>query len=262
MYGLGSCRTDDHGDRKNHLTIIFEPSLASSDASCACPGIERVEISVSGFGKHSFPVSDSCPWSHSYGLAGKRDGCWSIDGQPVESELDLWTCIQKTPCEITDDRLQFVSIRDPRAVAVSTYFHHVNRNKPRNFLELHPSLDETVLEILPQVCHLTTLRHIIFEGLLPNRSELFWYEETVEDPFEWHHRWASFSGLILPGGWITDIVAENQKHTVFNPHPGGAERSAERTWRDEVSPAIRQEMDSILRKWLPAVLLARYGVPP
>ncbi|CAN0435948.1 unnamed protein product [Ectocarpus sp. 12 AP-2014] len=262
MYGYESCRTEDHGDRKNHLAMIFEPSLVSSDAFCACEGVKRVEISVSCLGKHSLPVSDSCPWSHSYGFAQKGDGCWSIDGQPVENESDLWTCMQETPCEITDERLQLVPIRDPRDVAVSTYFHHVHRNKPENYLELHPSLDKTVLEILPQLCHFTTLRHIIFEGLLSDRSETFWYEETVEDPFDWHYRWASFAGLILPRGWIDGMVAANQEHKIFNPHQGGAEKSVKRTWRDEVSPEIHQEMDLILRKWLPGVLLARYGVPP
>ncbi|CAM9115087.1 unnamed protein product [Ectocarpus sp. 13 AM-2016] len=102
----------------------------------------------------------------------------------------------------------------------------------------------------------------MFEGLLSDRTELFWYEQTVEDPFDWHYRWASFAGLILPGGWIDGMVAASQAHTTLNPHPGGAEPSDSRTWQDEVSPEIRSDMDSILRKWLPGVLLARYGVPP
>ncbi|CAM9437971.1 unnamed protein product [Ectocarpus fasciculatus] len=263
MYGSESCRTEAIGDEKKNLAMIFEPSLAASNASCGCDGIERVEISISCVEKHSMPVSDSCPWSHSYGFAHEGDGCWSIDGQPVENDSDLWTCMQETPCETTDNSLQFAPIRDPRAVAVSTYFHYLTQSKfPEHYLELHPSLDEVVLEILPQLCHWTTLRHIMFEGLLSDRSELFWYEEAVEDPFDWHYRWASFAGLILPGGWIDGMVAANEEETILNVHPGGEERSATRTWRDEVSPEIRQEMDSILRKWLPGVLLARLGVPP
>ncbi|CAB1112332.1 unnamed protein product [Ectocarpus sp. CCAP 1310/34] len=58
------------------------------------------------------------------------------------------------------------------------------------------------------------------------------------------------------------MVAENQAHKHLNPHPGGAETPFKRTWQNEVSPGIRPEMDSILRKWLPGVLLARYGIPP
>ncbi|CAM9117189.1 unnamed protein product, partial [Ectocarpus sp. 13 AM-2016] len=260
MYGSESCRTEVIDEEGKHLAMVFEPGAASSDASCACVGIDRVEISVSCINKHTLPVNDSCPWSHGYGLAGKRDGCWSIAGQPVENESDLWTCMQASPCEITDKRLQIVPIRDPRAVAVSTYFHHVWGNT--NYLKQHPSLDETVLETLPHLCHWTTLRYIMFEGLLSDRSELFWYEEAVEDRFDWHYRWASFAGLILPGGWIDGMVAANKQLTRFNPHPGGEKQSAKRTWRDEVSPGIREEMDSILRKWLPGVLLARFGVPP
>ncbi|CAB1111288.1 unnamed protein product [Ectocarpus sp. CCAP 1310/34] len=222
--------------------------------------LRRVEISISTVDKHRLPVNESCPWSHGSGTVHEGDGCWSFDGHPVETGADLWACMQKTPCEITDNRLQFVPIRDPRAVAVSTYFHRVH--KDNNYQKLHPSLDQTVLEILPVLCHFTTLRHILFGGLLSNRTELFWYEQTVEDPFDWHYRWASFAGLILPGGWIDGMVAENQAHKHLNPHPGGAETSDNRTWQDEVSPGIRPEMDSILRKWLPGVLLARYGIPP
>ncbi|CAM9750308.1 unnamed protein product, partial [Ectocarpus sp. 6 AP-2014] len=262
MYGSKSCRTEDIGEEGKHLVMVFEPGLAASDSSCACNGIERVEISVSHVDKHSLPVSDSCPWSHSYGFAHEGDGCWSVGGKRVENESDIWACMQETPCEITDNGLQFVPIRDPRAVAVSTYFHHVHSNLPENYVELHPSLDETVLEILPQLCHLTTLRHIMFEGLLSDTSELFWYEDATEDPFNWHYRWASFAGLTLPGGWIDGMVAANEEQAILNPHPGGQEQSAKRTWRDEVSPGIRQEMDFILRKWLPGVLLARFGVPP
>ncbi|CAM9277724.1 unnamed protein product [Ectocarpus fasciculatus] len=262
MYGSEACRTEDIVEERWHLIMIFEPSLATSDAPCACKGIERVEISVSCVGKHDLPVSDSCPWSHGPGIALESDGCWSVDGQPVENESDLWTCMQEAPCEITDNRLQMVPIRDPRAVAVSTYFYHVYNNSPRNYREQHHSLDEAVLEILPQLCHSTTLRHILFEGLLSDRSELFWYEEAIEEPFDWHHRWASFAGLILPGSWIDGMVVANQEGRIFNPHPGGKKQSAKRTWRDEVSPGTRQEMDSILRKWLPGVLLARFGIPP
>ncbi|CAN0243185.1 unnamed protein product, partial [Ectocarpus fasciculatus] len=98
-------------------------------------------------------------------------------------------------------------IRDPRSVAVSTHFH-VQRFSSLH--QKHPgfglSLDQTVLMILPQVCHLTALRHILFEGLLAGRSELFWYEEAVADPLDWHYRWASLAGLMLPPSWIEGMV--------------------------------------------------------
>ncbi|CAM9846256.1 unnamed protein product [Ectocarpus sp. 12 AP-2014] len=258
MYGSKSCRTAQIDQEEKHLAMIFEPSLAEGDASCACTKIERVDISFSCLDKHTLPVNEYCPWSHAYGIAGTRDGCWSIAGQPVENESDLWTCMQETPCDITDNRLQVVPMRDPRAVAVSTHFHRVWSSK--KYVENHHSVDGAVLGMLPQLCHLTTLRHIMFEGLLSDRSEVFWYEEAVEDPFDWHYRWASFAGLILPAGWVDGMVTTVQEQRKFNPHPGGEKNTAERTWRDEVSPETRQEMDSVLRKWLPGVLLSRFGV--
>lgn len=39
-----------------------------------------------------------------------------------------------------------------------------------------------------------------------------------------------------------------------------AQVSDTRTWRDEVSPEIVDEMDDILRAWLPPVLVARFGL--
>ncbi|CAM9337264.1 unnamed protein product [Ectocarpus sp. 13 AM-2016] len=266
MYGLTSCRTEFTGEEQAVLTMTFEPSLAATGASCPCQRIRRVEISASFKGKHSFPVNKSCPWWHSYGLPAPHEGCWSAGGRPVENGLDLWACMEEASCEFADNRLQFAAIRDPRSVAVSTYFH------VQRFSNLHPkhpalslSLDQTVLVILPQVCHLTALRHILFEGPLSGRSELFWYEEAVEDPFDWHYRWASLAGLILPPLWIEGMVAkvvDGPGAKKFNPHPGGGEISTNRTWRNEVSPGIHAEIDSILRTWLPGVLLTRLHVAP
>ncbi|CAB1099720.1 unnamed protein product [Ectocarpus sp. CCAP 1310/34] len=166
---------------------------------------------------------------------------------------------------LLDDSLQFAVLRDPRAVAVSTYFYvkshpafysdHVSRGK---------SLDEAVLLILPQLCQFTTIRHLLFDGQLSDKSEIFWYEDAMRDPLGWHYRWASFAGFALPASWIKDIDAtlpEAQQKVKRDPHPGGQQVSSKRTWEDEISPAIREEMDSILRTWLPGVLLERLGIP-
>ncbi|CAN0301614.1 unnamed protein product, partial [Ectocarpus sp. 6 AP-2014] len=266
MYGLKSCRAEFTGEGKKVFTMTFQPSLAATSAFCLCERIKRVEISATSKGKHSFPVSESCPWWHSYGLPAPNEGCWNAGGRPVENSFDLWTCMEESSCEFADGWLQFAAIRDPRAVAVSTYFH-VQRfsNLHPKHPALHLSLDQTVLMILPQVCHLTALRHILFEGLLSGRSELFWYEQAVEDPLDWHYRWASLAGLMLPPSWIVGMVAkvvDGPGARKFNPHPGGGEISANRTWKNEVSPGIHQEMDSILRTWLPGVLLTRLHVAP
>ncbi|CAN0277134.1 unnamed protein product [Ectocarpus fasciculatus] len=105
---------------------------------------------------------------------------------------------------------------------------------------------------------------MLFEGQLSDRSKLFWYEDAMRDPLDWHHQWASFAGFTLPASWIEEIDAttESQQTVKRDPHPGGKDVSPTRTWEDEVSPEIREEMDSILRTWLPGVLLARLGIPP
>ncbi|CAN0174070.1 unnamed protein product [Scytosiphon promiscuus] len=174
--------------------------------------------------------------------------------------------MQEASCKLKDTATQFVAMRDPRAVAVSTYFYV--RTNPK-WYEMHfaqgHSLDETVLKILPQVCHLTALRYILFDGILSDKAELFWYDDALENPLDWHYRWMSLAGILLPKSTTERIAASvgtRKWATKVNPHPGGAEASVGRTWKDEVSPGIRADMDAILRTWLPAVLLARLDVPP
>ncbi|CAN0128844.1 unnamed protein product [Scytosiphon promiscuus] len=261
-YGFKSCRTERSG---HELQMIFEPKLSGSNSSCPCDTVDRVEVSITGDSKHGFPVGKSCPWYHRPGIPRDGEGCWMVGGRAVKNVSDLWGCMQEASCDFRDRRQHFVAIRDPRAVAVSTYFYV--RTHPRyyedHFAQNH-TLDETVKKILPQVSHLTALRHILFDGIVADRSEIFWYEDALEDPLDWHRRWMSLAGLLLPKAWTEHMVASvgtGKWATKINPHPGGKEVSVNRTWTDEVSPEIREEMDAILRIWLPGVLLARFGVP-
>ncbi|CAM9151152.1 unnamed protein product [Ectocarpus sp. 8 AP-2014] len=269
MYGFETCRmeymSDKHTHRRTLMRMVFEPGLARSDELCSCEGISRVEVAASTRFKHSFAVSKSCRWTHLGGVADVEEGCGSVNGRPVENAADLWLCMEEASCEYSDDSLQFAVMRDPRAVAVSTYFH-VKRNNVLNLdhLSRGKSLNEAVLLILPQLCQFTTIRHILFDGQLSDRSKIFWYEDAMRDPLGWHYRWASLAGLSLPPTWIKDIDATRRDaHTqvMRNPHPGGQAISLDRTWENEVSPEIREEMDSILRTWLPGVLLARFNIP-
>ncbi|CAN0193391.1 unnamed protein product [Scytosiphon promiscuus] len=262
-YGSESCHTEK-GTRR--LTMIFEPKLAGgSDARCPCDAVDRVEIDISELAKHIFPIDRSCPWYHRNGIPNEGEGCWTVGGRAVENAHDVWSCMEEASCTFKDEEPQYVAMRDPRAVAVSTHFYV--RTNPRYYQEhfaQNHTLDETVMKILPQVCHLTTLRHILFSGIVPDRSEIFWYEDALQDPFDWHHRWMSLAGLFLPRPWVDSIVAsagKGKRSTKFNPHPGGEKASVSRTWRDEVSPEILDNMDDILRTWLPGVLLARFNVP-
>lgn len=164
-----------------------------------------------------------------------------------------------------DDRLQLAPLRDPRAAAVSNYFYAREKSARLHTTE---NVDEGVLEGLPSVAQWIALRHILFQGLLANSSEIFWYEDATEDPLDWHFRFTELAGLRLPVPWIKNMTSLRleghwvDRTTGLNPHPGGHEASETRTWRDEVSPDIIPEMNAIVRTWLPPVFLARLGIPP
>lgn len=162
-------------------------------------------------------------------------------------------------------------MRSPQAVAVSTYFWvrtHADQERIQGHPALNQTLDESMLEILASVCRWTTVRHIIFSGFLSESSTVFWYEDAKADPLEWHYRWTHMAGLRLPTSWVEDIAGLSGKGAWsamtmgVNPHPGGRNASVDRTWKDEVSPEIWDDMDDVLRRWLPPALLARFGVPP
>ena len=161
-------------------------------------------------------------------------------------------------------------MRDPRAIAVSLYYH----------MQVHPSkiyginppserpVDEGVLELLPEACKWLAIRHILFEGLLPAINSIFWYQDSKDNPLTWHYRWAALAGLQLPSTLVESMaswaITGNFSFEVagYNEHPGGEQAVNERTWRDEISPNALREMDIILNTWLPPVILARLGVAP
>ncbi|CAM9747273.1 unnamed protein product [Pylaiella littoralis] len=273
-FGAETCRVEPSiaqtkfGPRE----LIFEPPSSSGDddAKCPCDTVDRVQIHYTQAGKHSFPIHRSCPWWHTPGLAAVGDGCNTVHGRPVEEYADIWSCMQESSCQITDERVQFVAMRDPRAVAVSTYFwvpKHLRRDLVRDHHPaLNHTLDEAVLEILEDVSRWTSVRDILFNGVMSDRSTIFWYEDAKSNPLEWHSRWAHMAGLHLPAAWVEDIagLASNDIWAwltmPMNQHPGGNPASANRTWRDEVSPEILDDIDDVLRRWLPPLLQARFGV--
>ncbi|CAM9656344.1 unnamed protein product [Scytosiphon promiscuus] len=262
-YGYETCHTEHD---KAVLTMIFEPKIGNSKAPCSCDTIHRVQITINAYSKHVFPIDRSCRWWHSNGIPDEGQGCWSVGGRAVENGNDVWGCMHEASCVFRDPNQQFVAMRDPRAVAVSTHFYvRANPKYYGDHLAQNHTLDETVMKILPQVCLYTTLRHILFSGIVPDRSEIFFYDDALQNPLEWHHRWMALAGLLLPKPWTEAIAASvgtGKWATKVNPHPGGEKATLSRTWRDEVSPHILGDMDDILRTWLPGVLLARFDVPP
>lgn len=168
----------------------------------------------------------------------------------------------------TDDRLQFVVLRDPRAVAVSTYFHmkvHPTKQSGNNPV-FNANLDDGVMMLLPETCKWLAIRHILFEGLMPDQSAVFWYQDAEENPLRWHYRWTTLAGLQLPSCLMEEMAtaaasgAFNFKVAGKNEHPGGEKEMTNRTWRDEVSPELLADMDAVLNRWLPTTYLARLGV--
>lgn len=165
-----------------------------------------------------------------------------------------------------DGLLHFATIRDPRAAAISTYFHALRH--PNKFSYMSQTVDEEAVKSLPSVAQWVALRHILFDGLMANSSQTYWYEDANDDPIDWHFRFTHMVGLRLPFAWIKNITELRlegpwvDKTIGPNLHPGGDEVSGARTWRDEVRPETIPELDSILRTWLPGVLLARLGIPP
>lgn len=166
----------------------------------------------------------------------------------------------------SDEGIQFVPMRDPRAVAVSTYYY-ARVHRPSHLIKNHypafdHTLDETVLDILESVCQWTAIRHLLFNGFMSNTSTVFLYEDAIANPSEWHYRWTHMAGLHLPTSWVKDmsVIAARSMSKGLNSHPGGVEQSVRRTWKEEVSPEIWDDMDGVLRQWLPPVLLARFGV--
>lgn len=128
-----------------------------------------------------------------------------------------------------DDAVQFVAMRDPRAVAVSSYFHV--KKHPDHYLKNYAmthSVDESVLFSLSTVCRWTTIRHILFDGMMPDRSEVFWYVDALGHPEDWHYRWSHMAGLTLPSPWmrnITLLAGQGSWATEVNDHEGGHEVS-------------------------------------
>lgn len=169
-----------------------------------------------------------------------------------------------------DDSLQFATFRDPRAVAVSTYFWIETHAEDvavyaKDRVPLNRTLDESIVEILESVCLWTSTRHIVFNDLDRAKSAVFSYEEAEKDVLEWHYRWLHLVGLNLPVPWVKNIagLARGGKWASLtqgvNPHPGGQEAAtpAARTWRDEVSPELWDDMDAVVRRWLPHEIVER-----
>lgn len=164
----------------------------------------------------------------------------------------------------TDDRPQLIVMRDPRPVAVSAYFHRLNGG----ILGSHVTLPEYVFAILPKICMWVCIRYVLFAGVLGKQSTMYWYDEAVADPLAWHQTFLHSVGVHLPSSVVVnakDAALRNEfdfvfKHKDRHMEGKGVENKVERSWQDELGPHSLEEVDKILRVWLPPVLLAKLGV--
>lgn len=107
-------------------------------------------------------------------------------------------------CDIIDDRLQMAIMRDPRAMAVSAYFHRVTHESGAlNQLNI-TSIDDHFVKMLPALCRWTSVRYKLFSEMLSDRTAMYWYGEPLEHPWRWHRHFLKFLGLRVP-----DIVLKN-----------------------------------------------------
>lgn len=220
------------------------------------------------FNKHTLPVPKTCSWWHPTGVAVvKSTICRFPDGSKPKGYEDIWTCMAQSNCPITaGDELQMAVFRDPRAVAVSTYFWLHMYKKVDGNGRLMETLDAFALRVLPVLCQWTTIRFILFNEYLSEQSTVFWYEDARAEPLLWHRNWLASVGLNLPLEVLqtaTETALRGEfdfRVKGFDQHPGRDEEASRRTLHETLRNDTLHSMEPIMRLWLPPTLLARFGV--
>ncbi|CAM9100646.1 unnamed protein product [Scytosiphon promiscuus] len=272
-YGEKSCLIEWNFANR---TLMFEPYLAADNPGpCACDGVERVTIRLSNSQKHGIPVGEECGYAHKHNFAPVgREVCRGHSGSPLQDHSDVRSCVKESNCEYMDryndeQQIAMAILRDPRAVAVSSYFHQM-LYRPDRTAERFESIESFVKAWLPTICQWFTVRYVLFTELLgPGKAEVFWYEDSQHDQVAWFHQFFAFVGLSVPDAVVRDTIETgsngggNGKVLGFpskgiDPHEGGEAAKADRTYRDEVDEATAAHMDDVLRVWLPPDLLGRF----
>lgn len=248
--------------------VLFAPPAACP----TLPPAVRVTISISHLYKHNMPVVADCPWQHIDGVTPESPGCTTSDMRPLQNHEDVAACVRASQCRINDNRLQMLVLRDPRAVVVSSYFY-LKTHKPYTADPKHPahpaeSVDLYALRMLPTICRFVHIRYLVLLERMADQTVAFMYEESLADPLEWHRRWLLSVGLDLPEAVVqraTDIALNGDYEFAAkgrDKHPGGVQTTPSRSYETEVGPEVRAQLDDICRRWLPPVLLEKFGVPP
>ena len=187
-------------------------------------------------------------------------------------QVDLWNCVQQADCVVHNDRLQLSVMRDPREVTVSTYFHRKRTIPGKLEKEVGVgSVDEFFQKYLGSICMWVSLRYFFFSEVMGDQSELFWYDDHEADPIDWHGRYFAFIGLNMPLPKVVDMAlfasgGEDINRVLdfeakgIDDHPGG-NSSVARNFRDDLGADSLAMMDDVMRKWMPPVILKRFGIP-
>ena len=224
----------------------------------------RVEITILNKEKHALPVGPECAYSRRKSIAMEGDTVCKSD-VAQSNHPELWACVRNSNCQFVDDRLQLAVLRDPRPLAVSSYFH-MHREYPETVEGL--TVDTYVETMLPMFCRWVSVRYLIFAELLRDSSIIFWYDEALDDPVFWHVGFYDFIGVRVPdkvlrkaaevamrGGSIFGFPTKG-----LDKHEGGAAAGLSRTFRDELNSTTLANMDDVLRVWLPTEMLQKVGV--
>lgn len=165
-------------------------------------------------------------------------------------------------------------MRDPRPGAVSTYFHEQLHNKAYNkgvAGSASETLDEFVLAMVPVLCQWLALRYLLFTEIMGPQSTVFWYDDSLDDAFQWHSEWVASVGLRLPAP-VVEVMADAALREDFdfatkgkNRHPGVAEveqleEKHTPTWQEVLQPETLVALDAIARNWLPPAVLLKLNI--
>lgn len=218
--------------------------------------------------KHRFPVNKACSWAHGGGVDVEVPSvCTFADGSKPSDYMEIWHCMEENRCHLTAGDVQQMAVfRDPRAVAVSTYFWESVYNIVDDNGQPLETVDDYALRILPILCQWIAVRHILFGEYLPEQSTIFWYEDIMTSPVEYHRKWLASVGLHLPVRELesaAEIALRGEfdfSVKGFDLHPGSSTHPQNRTYRDELADDTLAKMVPILRQWLPPVFLSKIGV--
>lgn len=177
-------------------------------------------------------------------------------------------CVHDTPCNVVDNRIQMLILRDPRAAVVSMYYYGKKNKRARTSGRpfAGESVESFALRMLPTICGFVHLRYLLLLEVMPEKTVEFIYDESLACPLGWHRRLMSALGLAPP--WT---VLRNAMNTALrkdfgfmtkgiDTHPGGMPVGPTRSFENEISAEVKARLDDLCRVWLPPVLLDKFGI--